>query len=155
MTRAESWMIEYFVNSLWMVPLIFTAAWVAVRLVKSFGPRVQHRVWVAALLLEVFLPGVKVQLIEVLRMISALAFWRWGTKAGKGTVSVAVTAVAQAHGGLHLPHRILTAIAKFMRAAFFTSQHGSRGDLEDAHHRTRRGGGGSEGYSCCPVGSGI
>jgi TonB family protein len=111
MTKAESWMIEYFVNSLWMVPLIFTAAWVAVRLVKNYGPRAEHRVWVAALLLETLLPALQVQLIEVLRMMSALAFWRWGTKAGKGDVSIAVTAVAEAHGGLHLPHRLLMAIA--------------------------------------------
>jgi bla regulator protein blaR1 len=111
MSNAENWMIEYFVNSLWMVPLVFAAAWVAVGMVKSFGPRAEHRVWVLALLLEILLPAVQVRLIEVLRAMSALAFWSWGTKAGKGNVSITVSAVARAHEGLHLPHGLLMAIA--------------------------------------------
>jgi TonB family protein len=111
MSGAQSWMIEYFVNSLWIVPLVFVAAWAAARVVKSSGPRAEHRVWVVALLLETFLPAVQGRLIEVLRVMRALAFWNWGTKAGKGNVSITVAAVAQVHGGLHLPQGLLMAIA--------------------------------------------
>jgi beta-lactamase regulating signal transducer with metallopeptidase domain len=124
MNGAESWAIEYFVNSLWIVPLVFAAAWVAARVVRNAGPRVEHRVWVAALLIETLLPGLQVRLTEVWRIASALAFWRWGTKAGEGNVSITVAAAARAHGGLRLPHGLLgvIAIAYVCSILYFTAR---------------------------------
>ena len=110
MSGAESWMIEYFVNSLWMVPLVFAAAWVMARLVKSFGPRAEHRVWVAALWMESLLPALQIRLIDVKHMASGLLFWRWGKVAGTDGVSVTVAAIGRAHEGLQLSHGLLKAI---------------------------------------------
>ena len=52
----ESWVLVYLFNSLWQVPLVFCAALAAARLARQAGPRMEHRVWVIALLLEALLP---------------------------------------------------------------------------------------------------
>jgi TonB family protein len=109
MSGVESWVIGYLVNSLWMVPLVFAAAWAAAGVVRSAGARAEHRVWVAALWMEALLPGLQVRPADVWHIM--LAFWRWGTKAGDGDVRITVAAAAvQAHGGLQLPHNLLSAI---------------------------------------------
>jgi len=58
----ESWVFTYLLNSLWQTPLVFVAAWIAARLARQAGPRMEHRVWVGALFLEVFLPMCELQL---------------------------------------------------------------------------------------------
>lgn len=57
MKTLELWIVEYLLNSLWMVPLMFAFAWVAARMVRRAGPQMEHRVWVSALLLEAILPA--------------------------------------------------------------------------------------------------
>jgi TonB family protein len=52
----ETWVLTYLLNSLWQVPLVFLAALAAARLARPAGPRMEHRVWVGALLLEALLP---------------------------------------------------------------------------------------------------
>ena len=52
MATVESWILSYFVNSLWQVPLLFVAGLVAARVLRAAGPEVEHRVWVGALLLQ-------------------------------------------------------------------------------------------------------
>ena len=46
----------YCLNALWIVPLAASAAWLAARILRSLGPRAQHLVWTAALVLAVILP---------------------------------------------------------------------------------------------------
>ena len=107
MNGIESWLIGYLVNSLWMVPLVFAAAWVAAGVVRSAGARAEHRVWVAALSMEALLPGLQVRPADVWHTMLAL----WGTKAGDGDVRITVAAeAARAHGGLQLPQVLLSAI---------------------------------------------
>ena len=50
MNDLQTAVLEYLFNSLWQLPLVFAAAWIAARLVRPAGPRAEHRVWVAALL---------------------------------------------------------------------------------------------------------
>jgi len=108
----ESWVIGYLVNSLWMVPLVFTAAWIAARAVRRVGAAAEHRVWVAALLLEARLPGLQVRLTEVWHGLGALKFWRWGLKTGGGETRITVVSEAvRVHGGLQLPEWIATGVA--------------------------------------------
>ncbi len=57
MKALELWVMGYVLNSLWQVPLVFAAAWVAARMLRSAGPRAEHRVWVGALLLEAVVPA--------------------------------------------------------------------------------------------------
>ncbi len=106
MMRVESWLLGYLVNSLWMVPLVFVAAWAAARAVRRAGPQAEHKVWVTALLVEALLPGVQLRWGAVLQVVGALLrMWRWGAKASGGEVSVSfITMVAPGHEGLWLSH---------------------------------------------------
>jgi TonB family protein len=56
MTGIESWVFSYFLNSLWQAVFVFSAAWIAAQMARKAGPRMEHRVWVIALLLQVLLP---------------------------------------------------------------------------------------------------
>ena len=51
----ERMLMEYLVNSLWQAPVLAAGAWLVLRAGRS-GPRVQHGVWVAALVLMVAMP---------------------------------------------------------------------------------------------------
>ena len=57
MTHLELITLNYLLNALWQVPVIFLVATLAVRLTRSSGPRTEHRIWVAALILEATLPA--------------------------------------------------------------------------------------------------
>jgi TonB family protein len=57
MTHLELTLLNYLLNALWQVPIIFLVAALAARLAKSAGPQTEHRIWVAALLLEATLPA--------------------------------------------------------------------------------------------------
>jgi TonB family protein len=86
--RFEPLLLTYLLNALWQVPLVFLAAWTAARLARRAGPRMEHRVWVAALLLEPVLPLCNVELNELGRQACALAFWFEHGGAGKDHVRV-------------------------------------------------------------------
>lgn len=57
MTHLELLTLNYLLNSLWQIPVIFLAASLAARLTSSAGPHIEYRIWVAALLLEATLPA--------------------------------------------------------------------------------------------------
>ena len=57
MRSLEFWILAYLLNSLWQVPLLFAAGWLAARALRSAGAAVEHRVWVIALLLQSLLPA--------------------------------------------------------------------------------------------------
>lgn len=67
MRFVESWILAYLLNSLWQVPLVFCAALAAARLARPAGARMEHRVWVSALLLECALPLCHFHMNEWLR----------------------------------------------------------------------------------------
>jgi hypothetical protein len=56
------WVLSYLFNALWQIPMVFAAAWIATRILRRAGPRIEHRVWVAALLLQVALPASSVRI---------------------------------------------------------------------------------------------
>ena len=100
--RFEPWLLTYLLNALWQVPLVFLAGWAAARLARPAGPRMEHRVWVAALLLEPILPLCNVQLNKLGRQAWALALWFQHGNVGAGHARVILgegTASAMA-----LPH---------------------------------------------------
>lgn len=47
---------NFLLNSLWQIPLVFCAAWLAVRLTRRNGPQWEHRIWVIALFAALLLP---------------------------------------------------------------------------------------------------
>lgn len=104
----ESWMLSYLLNSLWQVPLLFAAGWVAARGMRRAGAAAEHRVWVGALMLEAALPA-----CSAIPWAWVQRLWIWGG---------AVPAVDGAHvsvqvgpgiavTGSHLPGAWLAALA--------------------------------------------
>jgi Zn-dependent protease with chaperone function len=72
---AATWLYGYLLNSLWQVPLVFAAAWLAARIARPAGPQAEHRIWVGALLLEVALPACPWQLNELAAHLRGLLSW--------------------------------------------------------------------------------
>jgi len=97
----ESWIVSYLVNSLWQVPLVFVAALAAARLARPAGPRMEHRIWVSALLLEVTLPLCHFQIGPLIQQAWSLASWLRSGSPGEGHAQVIVGAGTAA--GIALP----------------------------------------------------
>jgi TonB family protein len=86
MRNFEFWILAYLLNSLWQVPLLFVAGWLAARALRSAGAEAEHRVWVVTLLLQSLLPAGSIFSFDWLR---TLAFLGWnGSKASEAQVSV-------------------------------------------------------------------
>jgi TonB family protein len=102
------WLLSYVFNALWQIPLVFAAAWIATRMLRRAHPRLEHRVWVAALLLEVTLPACDLRLGTLFSWLAS--FWQQGS-AADGHVRV-LLGPAEVHGNLlQLPYLLLTGIA--------------------------------------------
>jgi TonB family protein len=121
MRSLEFWILAYLLNSLWQVPLLFAAGWLAARLLRSAGAVVEHRIWVLVLLLQSLLPACSIFPLGWLRTFS---FWSWrASGVGDAHVSV-VMGVGTGVGGLHLPGVLLIAIAILYAAvtAYFVAR---------------------------------
>ncbi len=57
MSSAVCLVVTYALNAVWEVPLMAGAGWLASRITQRRGPRAQHVVWVATLLLGVLVPA--------------------------------------------------------------------------------------------------
>jgi TonB family protein len=108
MRSLELWVLSYLLNSLWQVPLLFAAGWLAARALNSAGAAVEHRVWVITLLLQSLLPACSNLPWNWLGM---LPLWtRHAGNAGQPHVSV-VMGAGTGLGALPLPGVLLTTIA--------------------------------------------
>jgi len=88
MNAPESWVLAYLLNSLWQIPLVFCAAWVAGRLARSSGPRAEHRVWVSAVAMMVALPACHLDLHALWPGVWRLLLWIRGSNGGAGEARV-------------------------------------------------------------------
>ncbi len=112
MSGLESFALTYLVNSVWQIPLLFAAGWLAARALRGAGAEAEHRVWANVLLLEGLLPAASALDWRWLR-----AWLPWGaTAAGDGHVSVTMGA-AHAAEGFALPQWLLPGIALVYGAA--------------------------------------
>jgi TonB family protein len=112
MSALESWWLGYLLNSLWQLPMVFAAAWLVSRLVRRVDSRMEHRVWVSALLLEVVLPACHFRLGELLREMWWLVLPGWGGGAAQGQIRIAIGAgAAHGNGVLRLPAVVLGGVA--------------------------------------------
>jgi TonB family protein len=112
MKSLELWIAEYVLNSLWQLPLVFGAAWIAARAFRSAGTQLEHHIWVAALLVQGTLPMFRFDLSELLRRVKMLLAWRSGGDAIGGHALVAFGGgVAAGAGLLRLPSAVLRTIA--------------------------------------------
>lgn len=104
----ESWMLSYLLNSLWQVPLLFAAGWVAARGMRRAGAAAEHRVWVGALMLEAALPA-----CSAIPWAWVQRLWIWG--GAVPAVDGAHVSVQMGPGiavtGSHLPGAWLAALA--------------------------------------------
>jgi TonB family protein len=90
MRLCESWLLSYLFNSLWQVPLLVAAGWVAARALRGNSPAAEHRVWVSVLLAQSILPALSVLPAGWMRWLWNLIFI--GQPPGNGNVSVAMGA---------------------------------------------------------------
>jgi TonB family protein len=98
-----SWLLSYLFNALWQIPLIFAAAWVVTRMLRSTSPRFGHRVWVGALLLEMVLPACNLRIGALLSEFSSWLTWGQGSVAGDGHIRIFIGPAAVTGGALRLP----------------------------------------------------
>jgi TonB family protein len=111
MRALELWICEYVLNSLWQVPLIFAAAWIATRVVRRTEPRVEHRIWVIALMLEAGIPAFHVDLADALHEVRNWLLLSGSGGAGDGHVRVVFGGGTELNSGLlRLPAFVLTAV---------------------------------------------
>ena len=104
MSATEAWVLEYVMNSLWQAPVIFLAAWLAVRMARHISARAEHRIWVSALLLEAAIPACGQRLSEWMRGGWAAFHHGWSGGAGGGQVRVVMGATTSVGSGvLRLP----------------------------------------------------
>jgi TonB family protein len=112
MRAFELWVCEYLLNSLWQVPLLFAAAWVAARMVRNAGARVEHRIWVVALMLEAALPAFHVDLSQLLLIIKRLLWSGGGGDVAGGQTRVFFSAgTGLSSGLLRFPAFVLAGVA--------------------------------------------
>jgi TonB family protein len=110
MRSIESWMLGYLLNSLWQVPVVFAAAWVAAKMARRSGPQMEHRVWVSALLLEAVLPACRFRMGELVRAVERLVLG--GASTGRGGVRIVEGAGAAAGAGMvRIPQEVLAGVA--------------------------------------------
>lgn len=111
MSSLETHLLTYALNSLWQVPLIFAAAWLAARLLRRSGPAAEHRVWTTALLLEALLPACTLQPLPALQTLQHWLSLRAATGPHPGAQVTVVMGPAHAATGLQLAPALLTAAA--------------------------------------------
>ena len=86
MRDVELWILTYLLNSLWQIPFLFAAGWLAARALRSSGAMAEHRVWVTTLTLQCLVPAASIFPFDWLRAFSLLS---WNTShASRGYVSV-------------------------------------------------------------------
>ncbi|WP_433968123.1 TonB family protein [Tunturiibacter gelidiferens] len=88
MSAPGGWVLGYLLNSLWQVPVIFAAGWIAARMARRSGPDLEHRVWVIALLLQVVLPACRFRPGGLIHEIVGLILRRSSGAGGEVRVAV-------------------------------------------------------------------
>ena len=107
MSATEVWALDYVMNSLWQAPVIFLAAWLAVRMARQIGARAEHRIWVSALLMEAAIPACGQHLSEWIRGGWMALHHGWSGGAAGGQVRVAMGAATAVESGvLRLPYEV-------------------------------------------------
>jgi TonB family protein len=121
MTSLSSWLFGYLLNSLWQAPVLLAVAWCAARLLRPLGPLAEHRIWVAALLLEVALPALAADPAALLSELWA-SLSRFTSTAADAAQVIATTGTVTALHPFTLPPAILQMIAvayALLATAFF------------------------------------
>lgn len=112
----SAFLLSYLANALWQIPLLFAAAWLAARLLRPAGPLAEHRIWTAALALQIVLPA-----------CPALPHRYRGPSANPTSITIHQTP-ATPISGLHLPpflaFTLLALYAAFLLYSILRLAHG-------------------------------
>lgn len=103
------WVVSYLANSLWMIPLVFVAAWAATAIAQKLGPRIVHRIWITALMTEVLLPALHLRLPNGDSILRALGMLGTVDPSSRRTTAAITMGSVYAHGALILPRSVLIA----------------------------------------------
>ena len=107
MKELEVWILSYLFNSVWQLPLLVSAGWMAVRMLRAAGPTVEHRVWVVVLLLQTLLPATS---LLPWAWLQNLPLWRGlANKSIEAQVSIAMDS-GTVSGSSYLPGTALTVV---------------------------------------------
>ena len=108
MITMESILLSYLANSLWQLPLLFAAGWLAARALRFLGPAAEHRAWVNVLLLQALLPAASTISWDALRTLLNLS----GGQPNDGQPHVSlIMGPGSVFGNPHLPAWLLAALA--------------------------------------------
>jgi TonB family protein len=111
MRTFDFWLLNYAVNSLWQVPIVFAAAWIAARASRRAGPSFQHALWTSALFAEVLLPACSARPDQAFQtLLHWLLSFRQSSIAQDAHVTVTM-GPAHTAAGFHLPPTLLAAAA--------------------------------------------
>jgi beta-lactamase regulating signal transducer with metallopeptidase domain len=125
MNTSQALILTYLLNSLWQVPLVFAAAWLAARISRRSGPGTEHRIWVAALFAEAVLPACptpsRTAIYALLRCLP------WNILSGAPRADARITILAGpglASSAPHLSPHLLSAIAAvyLLATAYFAAR---------------------------------
>jgi TonB family protein len=112
MRPLEAWLLNYAVNALWQVPIVFVAAWLAARTSRRAGPAFQHVLWTSALVAEVLLPACTARPEQIVQaLLHWIASFRQSSVVEDPHVTITMGPVQTAAEGFHLPPMLLTAAA--------------------------------------------
>jgi TonB family protein len=109
MKALELWLLNYVLNSLWQIPVVFVAAWLAARLARSAGPRIEHCFWVSALVLETILPACQFKPADLWAIARALLLTSVGVHGGETRILLGPT-MANGAGAFHFTSSLVTTI---------------------------------------------
>jgi TonB family protein len=99
-SSAASWLFPFALNAVWKVALIYLGAWLTARLVRPLGPRMEQRIWVSALFLELLLPACHLHVDELASQLMALLH---RTSMGSPEVRILIGPGSGAGDRLHMP----------------------------------------------------
>ncbi|MGD0647715.1 MAG: M56 family metallopeptidase [Acidobacteriaceae bacterium] len=111
----ESILLTYALNALWQIPLVFAAAWIAVRTSRRADPAFHHALWTTALIAEIFLPACSVQLFQT--AIHWLASFRRSNLPQTAHITITMGPANASDAGFHLPPALLAIAALLYLAA--------------------------------------
>jgi TonB family protein len=95
-------LIEYLLNSVWQVPLVFAAASISAYLARPAGAHTEHRVWVSSLIVATILPLCNLSLRALRQQALALAISAWpGKPGGGGSIRILLGSGSVQSSGLH------------------------------------------------------
>jgi len=104
MTHLELITLNYLLNALWQVPIIFLVATIAARLTRSAGPQIEHRIWVIALILEAALPA-----CDFTPALRDLVLSLFRSRSGHVTTQTTILSTTADHGNSHLAATLASA----------------------------------------------